>query len=512
MTAPPQTGERSPAEERAFAAKLEVCRRFLLPFIKYTRAWYEIYPWARLVAAELEAFDAAVERGESPRLIIEIGPRIGKSEIVTRTYLPWTLGRHPDEYAGIVSYGDELAWELSGDGRKLVTDEPFAEIFGSEHLTESVEIDPKTQSVTHWKLKDHRGGMRAAGIGGALVGRGFKRVIFDDPVKGRKEADSKRYREDQWNDYWGTFYNRVEPGGGIVIVMQRWHKDDIVGRLLQAAEDDPEADQWRVVCIPAQWEDGRGLDPTLYRESGWLEGRFSDEQWERLKRNTPPREWASKYQQRPIPEEGQIFHPYEEFIFADPPRPDDEEYKGPRYGFSDTSHAKNRASDFSAIGIFQVEPPRIINGTHYRVVGILDFFHGRVQYPDLKKIARDLYHQWGLWTFVIEDYSSGVALKQEFARESGMRVMPYRPDRDKEARAHAANSAIDDWKIRVPAGERFPSGCLVKTFLDELNDFAPGGDIHDDMVDCFTMAIINMCVRNPLKKNRIVSTNFSVEM
>jgi len=215
-------------------------------------------------------------------------------------------------------------------------------------------------------------------------------------------------------------------------------------------------------------------------------GRRSVTEWEHLKANTDPREWAAQYLGIPMPEAGGIFHPYEEFVFAEPPAED--EYRGPRYGFSDNSHAKNRASDFSAILIAQVEPENTI--------GILDVFRGRVQYPELKVLGKHLYDRWGLWALVIEDYSAGRSLAQEYKRDSRMTIRTYRPDRDKTARANAARSAMNDWRVRLPIGEKFPSGLPIKVFLDELANFqADTNNAHDDQVDVFTMCMILIGVR-----------------
>ena len=487
------------AEIRRKAEWLELCRRRLLPFFKHVfTGQLKILPETIVIAEALERFFQKVREGGRPRLIIIEPPRVGKSELTTRTFPAWVLGQEPDWHLGIVSYGDDLAWEMSSDCRAIVNDEAFAEIWGATYKTEDeldevIALDPNTKSVKHWKIKDRRGGVRSAGINGSLTGKGYKIVVFDDPTKGRKEADSRDYRDEQWAQFKGTFYPRLEPeGSGIVVMGTAWHVDDILGRLQKEnleRENDLLADHWEILHIPAQALPGR--KDILGRSTGeWMGGRRTIPEWEHLKANIDPREWAAQYLGLPLPEEGQIFHPYEDFLFEEAPEDEPGKlYRGPRYGFADTSHAKNRDSDYSAIGICQIEPDRLVDLKNYHVLGILDAHRARWQYPELKQQAKRAYDFWKLWAFVIEDYSSGRALAQEFKMDSGMSIVTYRPDRDKFARAHAATETMSRWKIRVPEGDRFPSGLLIRVFLDELASFQPGGVDHDDQVDWFTMAM-----------------------
>lgn len=514
MTAP--TEERTKEERTREAATLELCRRHLLPFIKYTAPWFNINPVSQLVTAELEAFEAAVDRNESPRLILNLPVREGKSQIVSRHFPPWFLGRHPDEHIGIISYGDDLAQELSADARLIVKDEEYRQIFADVDAEEMelvpIELDPSAKGVAHWKIKNHRGGLYAAGINGALTGRGYKIVVFDDPTKGRVDADSKAYRDAQMAQYNGTFYTRVEPGGGIIVMATRWHVDDLPGQLIREMRENPDADQWRVVEISAEAVEGR-VDPLGRKPGEFLPGRRTVAQWERLKARytdpttgLPDREWLAQFQQMPMPEGGVIFRPYEMFKFAEEPIDyDNVRYRGPRYGFADTSHAKTRESDFSALSAWQIEPP--MPGETKRTLGLLDVFRGRVQYPELKAKARDFFDQHGLARLVIEDYSSGRALLQEFIREFKRPVLPYRPDKDKVARAHAAVSVMSDWNIRIPLGEFFPSGLPIRVYLDELAQFRQGAE-HDDMVDTTTMAMYLMGTRDVERRAKLISQPF----
>lgn len=476
------------------AVRLELARRWFLPFCKVTWPGFQVYPVQRLVAQELQHFEQSLEQQQSPRLIFELPPRVGKSEMASRRFPPWLLGRHPDWNVFLVSYGAELAEELSADARRVVMSDEYRAIFGMTYQAEkgdSVELDRTSKSVSFWRIADHRGALRAVGVGGALTGRGADCLIVDDPLKGRKEADSQNVKDDLWTFYKGTLYTRLEPGAGIIIMATRWAVDDLIGRVLDEAQADPDADQWRVLRVSAEAEP----DDPLGRPMGQiLEGRFGREQLEQIKRTVGPREWASQYQQRPVPEEGAILRPLEWCRFEDQPPG----YVGPRYLFADTSYARTRKSDYTNIQVWQMEP----NGSF----GLLELYRERLQFPDLKRMARRMYLKWGCWAGVVEDWGSGTSLIQEFQRESGMQIRSWRPDRDKEARAHAAADVMASGvkRVRLPRNASWLQG-LIK----ELMEFPAGG--FDDQVDVFTMAMILLGTHD-VERRRRWQGNFDFEL
>ncbi len=484
------------------ASRIVMARRWLLPFVKATFPRYEVAPVHQLIARRLQEFEAAVERHESPRLMIFMPPRVGKSELVSRRFPPWILGRHPDWNVFLVSYGAELAEELSADARRVVMDDAYRAIFGSTYepdAASSVELDRASKAVAFWRIAGHRGGLRAVGVGGALTGRGADVLVIDDPIKGRKEADSKAYKDDLWRFYTGTLYDRVEPGGGIVLMQTRWAVDDLAGRLLSMNEDDEEGDErlidkWDVLVVPAMAEIGE-VDPLGRQPGQWMAGRFSEQQWRKIQANTvrsSERDWYAKYQQKPLPDEGAVFHIPDDLRFDDAPQG----YVGPRYLFADTSYGKTQESDFSGLQVWQCEP----NGT----LGLLDFFEERVDFPDLKRIARRMYLKHGCWGGVIEDYGSGSSLIQEFRRESGMNIMPWRPDRDKRSRGFTATDFMRGGlkRVRFPDVRDFPSGGRMAHLLETLRNFIGLGDMHDDCVDVLTMAIICIGTQDTMRKRQ----------
>ena len=420
----------------------ELARRFFLPFVKKMFPRYQVNDVAKIVAWELEDFIGQVERGESPRLIIELPPRVGKSELVSRKFPPFVLGNHPDWRLGLVSYGADLAKSLSRDARGCVMSEEYAELFASqdtEDIENEVELDRTAKAVHEWRLKPTKdnpqpGGLTATGLVGTLTGKGFQILIIDDPHKNWEDANSLAAKNRVWSFYAGTLYDRLEPGAGIVIVQQRWAVDDLVGRLTAEQDgideegfDVEHLDRWKVIRMPAQAE--AGVEDALGRQPGeWLPARYTPAQWERAKANNlrrDPRIWYAKFQQNPTPPDGLFFHPQGDVRFED----DEEFAEGPVFMIGDTSYGQKRTSDWSCFGVWRYEKrhrrgmrvggPFDVEET-YR---LLHVYRKRAPFPTLKIDLIDLAAQYGIflsdpdmpWTglrprIYVEDYGSGTSL------------------------------------------------------------------------------------------------------
>lgn len=229
-----------------------------------------------------------VEAGRCTRLLIEMPPRRGKSKVVSKSFPAWYLGHHPDNEVVLACYGADLATDFSRDNRDLMR-EYGSSIFG-------VSLSDDSSSVNRWGIKGHRGGLVAVGVGGPLTGRGAHIAIIDDPVKSAAEANSKTYRDRTYEWYQTVLRTRLAPGGAIILVQTRWHKQDLAGMLLEAAANGGE--QWRVIRLPELAEPG----DLLGRAPGeplWPE-RFDLQSSLTTRTSMTPYQWASMYQQSPI--------------------------------------------------------------------------------------------------------------------------------------------------------------------------------------------------------------------
>lgn len=293
-----QEGELDAAEAaRQELARRELAKNHLLPFIMRFNESYEPGWVHKDICEKLEWFSAAVAAKQSPRLMIFMPPRHGKSEIGSRSFPAWHLGRYPHhEFIGC-SYGSDLANGFSRKVRDVVKDPAFQSVFPS------CVVNKDSQSVEAW-LTTKGGGYAAAGVGGPITGRGAHVLVIDDPIKNRDAAESATNRESVWDWYTSTAYTRLAPGGGVLLILTRWHDDDLAGRLLKKMAEG-EGDEWVVVEYPAQ-----AVQDELFRKAGdpLHAERYDNEALERIKRAVGPRDWQALYQQNPTPEDGDYFN------------------------------------------------------------------------------------------------------------------------------------------------------------------------------------------------------------
>jgi predicted phage terminase large subunit-like protein len=263
-----------------------LARRSLLRFTEFTNPLYQRAQHHEQIAARLEA----VERGEIDRLMIFMPPRHGKSELASKRFPAWCLGRKPNRQIIAASYNSDLANDFGRNVRNLVAEPEFQMVFPS------VSLAPDSQAAN--RMNTNSGGAYvAAGVGTAVTGRGAHIALIDDPFKDREEADSERRRDLVWDWYRSTLYTRLMPGGAIVLIQTRWHEDDLAGKLLQEQGRKEDGGEWDVLELPALSGGGEALWPEWYDVPAL----------QRIRDTIGPREWSALYQQRPQPDEGTFF-------------------------------------------------------------------------------------------------------------------------------------------------------------------------------------------------------------
>lgn len=240
------------------------------------------WPHLRAVQKQLEL----VTKGEINKLMVFMPPRHGKSEMTTVRYPVWRLQRDPSLRVIIGAYNQTLANKFSRKARRVADGR--------------LQMSSERYAADDWETTAG-GGVRAVGVGGGITGQGGNLILIDDPVKSREEANSAAYRERVWDWYTDDLYTRLEPGGAIVLIMTRWHENDLAGRIL-ASEDGP---NWTVVSLPANAEEN---DP-LGREVGaaLCPDRFDESQLAGIRSVLGSWSYAALYQQRPAPAEGGMF-------------------------------------------------------------------------------------------------------------------------------------------------------------------------------------------------------------
>lgn len=226
-----------------------------------------------------------IDAGESVRIIIQVAVRSGKSERCTRMGLAWWLNRNPEKRGIVLCHSESLSSQHSSFVRDMFVANPS--LF-------SLRIDPAHSAADDWQFSGSpTGGVFATGVGGAVIGRGGDVIVIDDPVKSKADAESPAERQKVEDWYRGTIRSRLEPNGSMIIIMARWHDDDLVGRLLR---DDP--DDWEVLHLPAIAEDNDALGRKV-GEALWPE-RYDEKALAIIKKDVGPSTWAAQYQNDPL--------------------------------------------------------------------------------------------------------------------------------------------------------------------------------------------------------------------
>lgn len=458
-------------------------RRSLLDFTKYTFDGDFAINWHhRLLAERLEAF----ARGEIKRLIVCMPPRHGKSELASRRLPAWLLGRDPNTEIIATSYGKDLALDMSRDTKRIVQSEAYARVFprtklpGANVVT-STKSDYKN-TADQWQVVGYRGQYLARGVGGGITGKGGKFLIIDDPIKDDVEAQSSTVRDKIWNWYSKVLKTRASKNAGILIIMTRWHLDDLVGRLVKHAADDPRADQWSVLELPAIAGEGDDNpdDPRLPGEALWPSFKTAEE-WER-DALLDPAGFNALGQQRPVPAGGATFKTsWTEQRYSTIPA------EAGTWVWSCDPKAGSKDPKSSRVVIQLWFTPHKHAGRAY----LIDQVRGLWDQPETLAEFRRL-GKLPLWrnatTKLVENKADGKAIVSTLKSEiPGLLLIE--PQGDKVTRARAVTPYWAAGNVYLPADGLFP---WVGEFVNELVTFPFAA--HDDQVDAMALALFYIFV------------------
>jgi predicted phage terminase large subunit-like protein len=324
----------SPREAKKEQDRRKLARAKFLYFCKYTDGKFEDALHMTLIADKLEQVARFLQTNGKEgigRLMILMPPRHGKSEMASRKFPAWLLGRLPDSRIIMASYGADLASKNSRAVRDLLESKRYQALFGGlSSKSEPVELSSDSRSVAAWDLaQPHRGGVVAAGVGGGITGLGADLLILDDLFKNREEAESESRRDlvDDW--YKSSALTRLEKEyAAVILFFTHWHPDDLVGRLMKQMIENPQADQWDIVMMPSLSRDDcyakdaddqqKKMREGVYlpitdpigrplNESPLWPNRFGREWLISKEANIGLYEFAALYQQMPYLREGGMF-------------------------------------------------------------------------------------------------------------------------------------------------------------------------------------------------------------
>lgn len=492
-----QQSRPTPDQANAERARRELAKRRLADYGQYMMPNWTIAPHQILMAdylEQVERFIATDGRDGIGRLIIELPPQHTKTTWASQLFPSWLLGRLSDSNIILTSYGADLAGESSRKVRNLITSERYKNVFGERSsLEDPVDISTDSRSVTSWSLRPpHRGGVIAAGVGGGITGRPADLLVVDDPFKNRQEADSLQYRKSVISWFGSSAMTRLRQGSAVVIMHTRWHRQDLTGELLRAMVQEPRADQWTVLCLPAiayepedyaadnesqrvKMREGIFLnmaDP-LGREPGEVlwEAEFPRTMLDSIRASLEAQgnggDWFSLYQQQPRPQEGEFFGAGDFKVIEREQLPAG--LKWVRY--CDLAISKSTRADWnSTVAIAVDSNANLYLRDMIRARGWVEF-KSRIKTSMLSEEERGT--DWG-----VESNSFQELAFQELINDPeliGVSVRGIKVADDKVARARPLQGRAKAGKIYLVRGP------WNEAFTSEFVDFPTGA--HDDQVD-----------------------------
>ena len=430
-------------------------------FMDFVREMWPGFIHGRHHALMAKKFEEIAE-GKCKRLIINMPPRHTKSEFASYLLPAWYLGRFPNKKIIQTSNTAELAVGFGRKVRNLVDGERYAKIFPN------VALRHDSKAAGRWATNAN-GDYFAIGVGGTVTGKGADLLIIDDPHSEQEAAlaaSNPEVYDKVFEWYSSGPRQRLQPGGAIVIVMTRWSKRDLTGRVLQSMIE-RDGDEWEVISLPAIMPSGKPLWPEFW----------SIDELEKLRNELPISKWSAQYQQDPSSEEGAIVK-REWWQMWEKETPPVCEFVIQSW---DTAFTKNERSDYSACttwGVFHMDEDP--NDTH---IILLDALKERLEFPELKERALQMYKEWEPDAFIVEAKASGAPLVFEL-RRMGIPVQEFTPTRgnDKITRVNSISDLFASGKVWAPRKR------WAEEVMEEMAAF-PNSD-HDDLVDSATQALI----------------------
>ena len=448
-------------ELREARAKLQAAKTNMLGFAQAVYPGFKIGPHHKKLA---KIFTDVVE-GKKKRVIINIAPRMGKSEFSSYLFPAYFLGKYPHKKIIMGTHTAGLSEDFGRRVRNLLDTEEYREVFPQTMVADDQKAAGK------WSTSAG-GQYYAAGVGGALAGRGADLFVIDDP---HSEQDVKTNSRLAFDTAWSWFQTgplqRLMPGGAIIVIMTRWSLLDLTGRLIDYQTKNPEAVPWEIVELPAILNEDEDDEKSLWPEQWPLAALKS------TKASIDPRYWNAQYMQQPTSDNSAIIS-RKMWRIWEGDAPPICEYIIQSW---DTAFETKNTSDYSACttwGVFYNEyendKPQVI---------LLDAFKDRMAFPELKAVALKHYKEWEPDAFVVEKKAAGAPLIQEL-RAMGIAVDEFSPSRgnDKIVRLNAVSDLFASGVVWAPDTR------WAREVVEEVASF-PNGD-HDDYVDTTSQALL----------------------
>lgn len=453
-------------------------------YVKYVHqgAWKKT-PFHRFLCGYVQNFIERETDLPYEILVITTPPQHGKSQSITETLPSWYLGKHPNKHVIEISYNEDFAIKF-GRRNKRKIEEHGDEIFG-------VKIARDNNRAVEFETTEH-GGMLSRGVGTGVTGQPADLMIIDDPIKNKKEAFSKSRRDLIYEEWLMSFKTRLAPGAKVILIMTRWHEDDLAGRLLQEEEN------IKLLRFPCECEDensvvekrlgrkiGDALCPEIGKGNDWLA---------EYKKGLVSREgsmtWNALFQGRPTAMAGNIIERDWWDYYEDLPQIN-------TWVMSvDAAFKDEDQSDFVAIQIW---------GKNQADIYLIDAVKKHLSFPDTILEIRRLRAMYPeCKTTLIEDRANGSAIIKMLRYEM-TGIIPVQPIGSKMARVQAILGAIESGNVHLPKNKRFTGD-----FVEECSAFPNAA--HDDQVDAMSQALNRLIYQRGQGKPKDKKPHFLEEL
>lgn len=389
-------------------------------------------------------------------LIISMPPQHGKSQCVTETLPSYYLGKYPRKRVIEISYGDDLAQRFGRRNKEKIL----------EHGKELFNIELSKVSDTDFEIKDFKGSMISKGIMAGLTGNPGDLIIIDDPIKNKQESESETYRNRVWEEFLNSIYTRLSADGIIVLIMTRWHEDDLAGRLLKYMPE-----KCKEINIPLEAEEndilgrhkGDALFPQIGKDNAWLK-----EFKKVYTTQEGARSWSALMQGRPTAQEGNMIKREWWKYYTELPQKFDTVLQSWDMTFKDTD-----GSDFVVGQVW---------GSYGADIYLIDQTRARLDFPATIQAVLDMTAKYPKATIkLVEDKANGTAVIAMLQHKIGG-IIAITPKESKQARVSAVSPLIEAGNVHIPLNATFTSD-----FVNECSSFPSGA--HDDQVDCMSQAL-----------------------
>ena len=390
-------------------------------------------------------------------LILSIPPQHGKSMSVTEALPSWYLGRNNRSRVIEISYSETFAQKFGRKNKQKIQE------FGEELFGIRLAESPNTS--TEFELSNNVGGMISRGVLSGVTGNACNLMIIDDPVKTRQEADSEMYRERVWDEWQNSFKTRLAAGAKVILIMTRWHEDDLAGRMIKHEKN------VTVINLPCEAEEndplgrkiGEALAPEIGKDNSWLKS-FKETYTEGT------RAWNALFQGRPTAQQGNIIKRHWWRYYGKNELP-----KLARIVISvDAAFKDEDTSDYVAVEVW---------GKRDANIYLLDLVRERMDFVETVKAIELMAEKYDYKAIYIEDKANGSAVIQYLKHKNTMHsIIPVNPEGGKIARVNAVSGLIEGGNVFLPKDKDY-----VDVFIEECAAFPNGA--NDDMVDAMSQAL-----------------------